>query len=140
MQPDPGPAPPLAARPAPAPRKPIALLVDDDVAVAAMTAMALDTQGWHTIVVNVPQEAAEIARDLPIDVLVTDLQMPGMSGLELVARERAHRGPLPVVLVSGSLEAHLLSIDPPFQFIAKPFRLRALFAAVNSLAGIAAGG
>lgn len=104
-----------------------------------MTAMALGTQGWHAIAANTPYEAASIARDLPIDVLVTDLIMPGMSGPELAALVRAQRGALPVVLVSGWPEASSLVVEQPFAFLAKPFRLQALFAAVTSLAGAAGG-
>lgn len=124
----------------PVPHRRIALIVDDDVEVAAMTAMAIGSQGWHTIVTNAPVEAASIAHDLPIDLLVTDLNMPGMSGMELAARVRERRAGLPVVLVSGSPQAAVMTFEPPFTFIAKPFRLHALFDAITALAGGGPGG
>jgi two-component system NtrC family response regulator len=119
--------------------RPIALIVDDDVEITDMTAMALGSQGWLTIPANTPLEAASIARDLPIDLLVTDLDMPGMSGIELAALVRAQRVDLPVVLVTGWPEAASLVIEPPFAYLRKPFRLHALFAAVTSLAGFGDG-
>ena len=135
----PGFGPVLAAR-VTAPRsRPIALIVDDDVEITDMTAMALGSQGWLTIPANTPQEAASIARDLPIDLLVTDLNMPGMSGVDLAAIVRAQRADLPVVLVTGWPEAASLVIEPPFAYLRKPFRLQALFAAVTSLAGVGDG-
>jgi DNA-binding response OmpR family regulator len=118
----------------PVPHRRIALIVDDDVELAAMTAMAIGSQGWHTIVTSAPVDAASIASDLPIDLLVTDLNMPGMSGMELAARVRERRAGLPVVLVSGSPEAAIMTFEPPFTFIAKPFSLHALFDAINALA------
>jgi DNA-binding LytR/AlgR family response regulator len=57
-----------------------------------------------------------------------------MSGMELAARVRERRAGLPVVLVSGSPEAAIMTFEPPFTFIAKPFSLRALFDAINALA------
>jgi DNA-binding response OmpR family regulator len=124
----------------PVSRRRIALIVDDDVELAAMTAMAIGSQGWHTIVASAPVDAASIARDLPIDLLVTDLNMPGMSGMKLAARVRERRADLPVVLVSGWPQAAVMTFEPPFTFIAKPFRLGALFTAINALAGGGPGG
>ena len=136
MRPVSGSAPLIAARAeAKRHRRPIALIVDDDIDIASMTAMALGTQGWRTITANTPQEAASIARDLPVDILVTDFNMPDISGVELAALVRTQRVGLPVVLVSGWPEAASLVIEQPFAFLSKPFRLQALFAAVTMLAG-----
>jgi DNA-binding NtrC family response regulator len=111
------------------------LVVDDDIEMASMSAMALGVQGWHTIVANDPLAAATIARDFPIDVLVTDLDMPGMSGIELAGVVRVHHANLPVVLVSGARLSQPPMVEPPFTFLAKPFRLQALFDVIDSLAG-----
>ena len=75
-------------------------------------------------------EALALLDEVPIDVLVTDIQMPGMSGLELIARTRQkpHYQALPVVVVTasalrGEIEAQL---DLPRLVLAKPFA-RAVF-------------
>ena len=108
---------------------------DDDIEMTSMSAMALSAQGWRAIVTNDPLAAAAIARDLPIDVLVTDLDMPGMSGIELAGVVRVHHQKLPVVLLSGVPVSQPPKVEPPFTFLAKPFRLQALFDVIDSLAG-----
>ena len=113
----------------------VVLVVDDDIETTSLSAMALGAYGWHAIVTNDPLTAASIARDLPIDVLVTDLNMPGMSGVELAGVVRVHHQNLPVVVVSGALLSQPPQVEPPFTFLAKPFRLQALFDVIDSLAG-----
>ena len=113
----------------------VVLVVDDDVEMTSMSAMALGAHGWHAVVTSDPLTAAAIARDLPIDVLVTDLEMPGMSGIELAGVVRVHHTNLPVVLVSGAPLSQPPMVEPPFTFLAKPFRLQALFDVIDSLAG-----
>ena len=113
----------------------VVLVVDDDIEMTSMSAMALGSHGWHAIVTNDPLTAATIARDLPIDVLVTDLDMPRMSGIELAGVVRVHHRNLPVVLVSSALLSQPPLVEPPFTFLAKPFRLQVLFDVIDSLAG-----
>jgi two-component system NtrC family sensor kinase len=128
-------SPQRAAIAAPPPRRGLVLVVDDDIELASMSAMALGTQGWHTIVAHDPLAAAAIAHDLPIDVLVTDLEMPGMSGIELADVVRVHHANLPVILVSGACLVEPPPVESPFTFLAKPFRLQALFDVITALAG-----
>jgi len=110
------------------------LIVDDEPAHGTLLAMALHTQGWRTVVATAADHAADIARDLHVDLLVTDFRMPGMSGLELAASLRARRAKLPVLLVSGSPDAEELAFPQPFAFLAKPFSLRTLFGTIGVLA------
>ena len=113
----------------------VVLVVDDDIEMTSMSAMALGAHGWHAVVTTDPLTAASIARDLPIDVLVTDLDMPRRSGIELAGVVRVHHTNLPVVLVSGACLSQPPMVEPPFTFLAKPFRLQALFDVIDSLAG-----
>ena len=111
----------------------VALVVDDEPMVGELMAMALDSQGWRTIVATAAEEAAALARDHAIDLLVTDLQMPGMSGLVLAAQLRQRHADLPVVLMSGWPEATTLELAQPFVFLRKPFHLHGLFGAIGSM-------
>ena len=113
----------------------VVLVVDEDIETSSRSAMALSAQGWHAIVTNDPLTAASIARDLPIDVLVTDLDMPRMSGVELAGVVRVHHVDLPVVVVSGTPLSQPPMVEPPFTFLAKPFRLQALVDVLDSLGG-----
>ena len=111
----------------------VALVVDDEPLVGELMAMALGSQGWHTVVATAAEEAAALARDQAIDLLVTDLQMPGMSGLDLATHLRKRHADLPVVLMSGWAEATALELAQPFVFLRKPFRLQGLFGAIGSM-------
>ena len=111
----------------------VALVVDDEPMVGELMAMALGSQGWRTVVATAAEEAAAHARNHAIDLLVTDLQMPGMSGLDLATHLRERHADLPVVLVSGWSEATALELAQPFAFLRKPFRLQELFGAIGTL-------
>jgi DNA-binding response OmpR family regulator len=119
----------------PAPARRVALVVDDEATVAALLARVLGAQGWHAIVTTAPDDAAALAQQVDVDLLVTDLEMPGMSALDLTARLRQQRAGLPVVLVSGRPDAADLVLDPPFAFVSKPFRIHGILEAVASLFG-----
>lgn len=116
------------------PRRPgLVLVVDAEPLVGEMIHRALATHGFEPIVASSPEEAIEIARRHPIALLVTDLMMPGMTGIELASQLRSLHGRVPVILMSGTPDAAALAIDPPSTFIAKPFALAALASAAASL-------
>lgn len=119
--------------PAGAGSQPVALVVDDEPGLGELMAMALGSQGWRTVVAAGPGEAAALASGHSIDLLVTDLQMPDMSGLDLARLLRERHADLPVVLMSGWREATALELAQPFVFLRKPFRLDKLFVAIGSL-------
>ena len=113
--------------------RPIALVVDDEPMVGELMAMALGTQGWRTLVARAAEEAAAHARNHAIDLLVTDLHLPGMSGLDLATHLRERRADLPVVLVSGWSEAAALELAQPFAFLRKPVPLREALRAIAAM-------
>jgi CheY-like chemotaxis protein len=79
------------------------LFVDDEGALCAAGGMMLDRLGYRTTTHTSPNDALECFRQGPetFELLVTDLTMPGMSGVELAQRVLAIRPQLPIVLVSG---------------------------------------
>lgn len=89
------------------------LLVDDETTAAALYAELLAAHGYEVHTARGGFEAlADLRRSLP-DVVISDLEMPGMSGLELLAVLR-HRFPaLPLVALSGgeSLDSEALAAD-----------------------------
>jgi CheY-like chemotaxis protein len=99
------------------------LLVDDDDAVRITTSDLLSGLGYTV------QEAADGAAALElldggaaIDVMVTDVVMPGMSGPELARRVRAMRPGLPIVFISGYSESDGLAEGSLGRLVRKPFR------------------
>jgi signal transduction histidine kinase/CheY-like chemotaxis protein len=78
------------------------LLVDDEAVVRETLAAALTDAGYSVLVAAGGSEALEIlASGAPVDVLVTDLSMPGIDGLAVIRNARRHRPDLPAMLLTG---------------------------------------
>ncbi len=97
------------------------LVVEDADAVRVLTGRILYAAGYQ--VVSVESGAVALERLDVADVLVTDVVMPGMSGVELAVAARERRPGLPVVFVSGYTGDTTVagSDDPATAFLAKPF-------------------
>lgn len=110
------------------------LVVDDDEDVRAVTVMALKERGFLVHEAANGYDALAILDSHPeIDVVVTDVVMPGISGFHVARGARCRRPDVKVLLVSayaaGLADAQL----PPHGFLAKPFRLGDLESAVVRL-------
>jgi CheY-like chemotaxis protein len=79
------------------------LFVDDDPALVRLGALRLTRLGYQVTGCDSPEEALERFRDHPadFDALITDLSMPGMSGMELAREFLSLRPDLPILMVSG---------------------------------------
>ncbi len=108
------------------------LVVEDADAVRVLTGRILYAAGYQ--VVSVESGAVALERLDDADVLVTDVVMPGISGVELAVTSRERRPGLPVVFVSGYTGDTTLagSDDPATAFLAKPFDGDDLLRAVRS--------
>lgn len=108
------------------------LLVEDEFIIRADTADVLAEEGLHVIEAADAEEALDIlATRRDVSVLFTDVNLPGMSGLQL-ARIASLRWPeIPVIVTSGRIGA--AEADVPGLFIGKPYLPRAVAAAVHSL-------
>jgi signal transduction histidine kinase/CheY-like chemotaxis protein len=118
------------------------LLVEDDEAVRQGTAKALRGLGYRVTAAAGPDDALRIHEELwpdrgphPIDLVLTDVVMPEMTGPEMVRRLRTKREDLPVLYVSGYLgperEGHRESVGT-IDHLAKPFTLTELGERVRS--------
>ena len=113
------------------------LLVDDDPDIRSLTRTFLEHEGYGVFSSGDADRAAQIFRSVPqIDLLVTDLYMPGRSGMELGLELKALRSELPVLLISGGLvvgEQMVRMQTEGWSFLAKPFRLPELLATVHRI-------
>ena len=120
-------------------RVPVAriLLVEDEPVTAEVFARALANQGYFVHVVSDGIQALHALRDAQHDLLVLDLGLPTVSGIEVLRRLR--QGPnatLPVVVVSGTSPLSVQSASELLQpgvWLEKPLRPRELIAAVTRL-------
>ena len=100
-------AAPGTAVPSPPPPGPdpgaVALVVEDDLQVRGMAVRALADAGYRTLEAADGQAAMEMVRrhDGRLDLVLTDVGMPGMSGYELARRLRQQRPALPVLFMTG---------------------------------------
>lgn len=112
------------------------LLVEDKDSFRRLLTQALEGSVWSVQAVPDPQEALRALEARPFHVLVTDLRLPGMNGLELIRRARRLHPALRVVLMSAFgeprdiVEAMRLGAD---DFLPKPFDLDAFLGLLDRL-------
>ena len=113
------------------------LLVDDDPDIRSLMRTFLEHEGYSVFTSGDAERAVQIFRSVPqIDLLVTDLYMPGRSGLELGRELKALRSELPVLLISGGAGAEDYAAqtrEEGWNFLAKPFRLPEFLAMVHRI-------
>jgi CheY-like chemotaxis protein len=86
-------------------RSAVILFVDDDPLIAMSTTEMLEDLGHRVIGANSGLHALDILRsDQPIDLMLTDHVMPGMTGIELAMATREMRPQLPILLATGYAE------------------------------------
>jgi len=118
------------------------LVADDEAPIANVVAMKLRNAGLEVIVAMDGLEAYELAIAERPDFMITDLQMPGMNGLELCARLAAElEGGIPTILLTAKgfeLTAESIRELPVRRIMTKPFSPRELLAQVQELLGLLA--
>lgn len=134
----PAPAEAPAEAPPPARTKPkglgeTVLLVEDDDAVREMAAQILKWHGYRVTGARSGQEALEIAERMtePVDVVISDVYMPNMDGVELVERLRRIWGGVKVMFMSGATASR--PVDPNIPLLKKPFPPKELVSRVAEL-------
>ena len=115
--------------PPPATRTAVILLVEDEATVRQLIANMLAASGYIPLAAATPEEALAIAadRDQRIDLLLTDVVLPGMHGRELSRRIVANRPGINMMFMSG-YAADILSGEggPPIPLLKKPFSMATL--------------
>ena len=108
------------------------LLVEDEDYIRQIFVSALGA--FNIVEASRGADAIELARQQPPDLLVTDVRMPDMDGLELIDKVRQLYPGLPTLVISGSLEGPS-ETSADFDFMRKPVRLVELVAKVKELLG-----
>ena len=115
--------------------KPFALLIEDDRDVAALFRHVLDIAGYRTDIVFDGNAAMEKLSSAKPDVILLDLQLPGISGVEILKRVRADERlkTIPVVVITAyAYYASSLPIEPDL-FLLKPVDIHDLSNLVQRL-------
>jgi len=115
----------------------VVLVVEHDDEVQLVMSKALTREGYDVVVAASAGEALIAADNVAvIDLLVTDVVMPGMSGPDLAACLTQRRAGLPVLFVSGYMDDdqrdRVLRLQPRSSFLPKPFSLAQFASAVHA--------
>ena len=110
------------------------LIIDDEPIVGKRLQQAFGKLGLEVVTFTSPLPAMEAMAKEPFDIVVTDLKMEGMDGIEVLRRARQLNSQVRVIIITGyaSQETAEVAIrEGVFDFLAKPFRLEELKLAVN---------
>lgn len=116
------------------------LMAEDEPLAAEVLEEGLIDAGFEVLAANDGQAAVDLAANgARFDLLLTDLRMPRLDGKELIARLRADRPNLPVVVLTGFPPpggAVSLQVGPgPLRLLTKPVGITPLIAALKAVAG-----
>lgn len=117
------------------------LFVEDEASVRGIAAKALRKKGYRVVEAEDGEEALEILQEaeVPFDLMISDVVMPGMDGPSLLRAGRKLLGDARIVFISGYAEeefSDLLSEEPDVTFLPKPFTFAELAEKVKSEIGV----
>lgn len=116
-------------------QEPPILVVDDDPKIVSLICLYLEREGYSTIGTGDGREAQEIALKMPLTLVVLDLMLPSVSGLEVCKRIRERRD-VPVLMLTAKVEEEDklvgLSLGAD-DYMTKPFSPRELVARVKAI-------
>lgn len=102
------------------------LVVDDETSVRELLAEGLDMFGYEALTAADAEAAFEIVKQADIDLVLTDIEMPGEDGMKLLARIKIHDADLDVIMVTGVVDTHtaIRAIrQGACDYLTKPFNL-----------------
>ncbi len=94
-------------------RKGVILVVDDDKSILRIFTKILQKQGYGTEVAETGQEALERVQGQAYDLALTDVKLPDMSGIDLIAKMRSVRPEMKIITITGfpSIEDATRALD-----------------------------
>jgi len=110
------------------------LVVDDELLIRDLLYDFFSAQDWDIAIAEDGHKAVEYLKNQDFDVVLTDIKMPEIDGIELTGRIRSMYGDLPVVIMTGypsldtALEALRHKVD---DYVIKPFNVNQLFKVVK---------
>jgi len=113
------------------------LVVDDELLIRDLLYDYFITQDWDIMVAEDGQKAVDYLKNQKFDIVLTDLKMPQIDGMQLTERIRELYSNLPVVIMTGypsldsALDALRYKVD---DYIIKPFNINKLFQKIKEIA------
>jgi DNA-binding response OmpR family regulator len=117
--------------------QPIILVADDEVMIRNLVTLLLQGHGYVVLSASDGQEGLELSRKYPgtIDLVITDVEMPRLNGMNLCAHLLEERPGIKVIVMSGADMGQIVSQNINMPFLPKPFDGEALLARVRATLG-----
>lgn len=117
------------------------LLLDDETFIQDLFSQFLTHEGYNVECVSNGREGLQKLREFDADLVITDIMMPEMDGLEVVREIRKNRSDLPVIAISGGMRnaaVNFVSVAKEFgadAIFEKPVSLSDLLSSIKQLVG-----
>ena len=113
----------------------VVLLADDELVVRSLAQSILTRAGYRVLNAIDGEHALEVSRGYtgPIDILLTDVKMPKMDGVELCSHILKERPGIKVLFMSGKESGELMVHGKKMEFLRKPFLARELSEKISSI-------
>lgn len=117
------------------PRRCVILVADDEALVRNLVTMLMQQEGHLVLSAADGHEGLQLSRQYPgpIDLVITDAQMPRLNGTDLCAHLLQERPGIKVLVMSGEDMGEIISNNANLPFLPKPFDGQALMARVRAL-------
>ncbi|MBD7922259.1 response regulator [Xanthomonas sp. CFBP 8703] len=110
------------------------LLVEDDQTIRELARMMLDADGYRVLSAGTAHEAlAMLEQDPDVDLIFSDVQMPGGDGMTMVRELRRRAVTIPALLTSGMKHPDTAALPTHTGFLPKPYSHAGLLAALQRL-------
>jgi len=109
--------------------KRVILIVDDEEGLRDGLSKLLEDEGYAVLSAESGEQALEILQGFHIDLVLTDMRMPGMDGIELLKKMRERHGELGVIILTGygQIESYIEAMNfGAIEYVSKPFKVNEL--------------
>jgi DNA-binding NtrC family response regulator len=116
--------------------KQVILIVDDEEGLRDGLRQLLEGEGYAVVAAETGEEALQILQQSHIDLVLTDMRMPGMDGIELLKKIRERYGELGVIILTGygQIESYIEAMNfGAIEYVSKPFKVNELKFIVNKV-------
>jgi len=113
------------------------LIVDDEIDMLELLELIItDRTDYEVVTTNNPLEVTELLKQQPFDLLITDLRMPDVDGIELIERVKQVDDQLPFIIITayGTIESAVEAMRKgAFDYITKPFRQEQILLTIDKV-------
>ncbi len=112
------------------------LLVEDEDLIGEMVRLNLEAEGHAVTWMKDGDAVAQLVAGEPFDIIVLDIMLPGIDGIEVARRVRAQGGQLPILMLTarGDIKTKVAGLDSGADdYLTKPFDMPELLARVRAL-------